>query len=446
MRPPLQNADPDTPAAVRAQRIRLRERPGRMLRILRCAAVEWDRDNVSRLAAALAYYTVFSLAPLLVIVVAVAGFVFGEEAARGEIVRQIQSLIGREGAEMVEALIRDAARPGAGIVATVLGLLALALGATGTFAQLQGGLNTVWEVAPRSGRVLRSLVRTRILSFAMVLGVGFLLLVSLVVTAALQAFGAYLEARLPELLVPLGVLNAVLSFVIITLLFAMIYRTLPDAVVAWRDVWLGSAITSGLFALGKHVIGLYLGNSSVGSAYGAAGTVVILLLWVYYSAQIFYFGAEIAQVHATEARRPIHPKSYARRVLRVLVPADDTIEARVRAAAEVTERLQEVPTAPTASEGIEEEPPRDGGPRAAASAGSPDVNAPTPPASWALATVGKDVTRSESSTDPVVVPIVGPDRSQLERLAGIVAGLLVGVAVGAMAIKRRFEAARHGEP
>ena len=313
-----------------------------LLEILKEAAVEWDRDNVSRLAAALAYYTVFSLAPLLVIAVAAAGLLFGEAAARGEIVEQIRGLIGRPGAELVEDAIENAGRrESGGIAATVIGIVTLLIGATGAFNQIQGGLKTVWEVAPKPRGVVRSLVRTRIISFAMVLAVGFLLLVSLILSAAFEAFGDYLQMLLPWAPVSPQALNLALSLILITLLLAMIYKILPDADIPWRGVWLGAFVTAALFTLGKHLIGLYLANSAVGSAYGAAGTLVILLIWVYFSAQVFYVGAEIAQVYTRRAGIPIRPSRHASRLIKLRVEADTAADARLKAKAALREKERE---------------------------------------------------------------------------------------------------------
>ena len=306
-------------------------KPNALWEILKEAAIEWDRDGVSRLAAALAYYAIFSLAPLLIIVIAIAGLLFGREAAQGEIVSQVQGLIGRQGAEAVETMLRAASRPVSGVIATVVGLITLFLGATGVFGQLQSGLNAVWGVSPKPGRIVKGLIRTRIVSFTMVLGVGFLLLVSLVVNAALAAFNTFVENRLPPPpLVGWDVVNSGASFLLITLLFAMIYRFLPDVDIPWRDVWLGGAVTSLLFTVGKYLIGLYLGNSSVGSAYGAAGTLAVLLIWIYYSAQIFYFGAEVTQAYANRFGTPIRPAPYAYRYVRVPAVVEDSAAPNVR--------------------------------------------------------------------------------------------------------------------
>lgn len=305
--------------------------------LLKQAFIEWDRDNVSRLAAALAYYAIFSLAPLLVIVVSLAGLLFGEEAARGQIERQFGGLIGEEGAEIVQTMVEGASRTEAGILATAIGVLALLIGATGAFGQLQGGLNTVWEVAPKPGRVIKGMVRTRLLSFAMILVIGFLLLVSLVLSAGLEAFNTYVENRVPAPpLVGWSVVNSAVSFILITLLFAMIYKILPDVEIPWRNVWLGAAVTALLFSTGKHLIGLYLGNSTIGSTYGAAGTLAILLIWIYFSAHIFYFGAEITQVYANRYGTPIRPASYATRYVRVPVLVEDSQAANVKEIARET--------------------------------------------------------------------------------------------------------------
>jgi len=261
---------------------------------------EWSKDNAPRLAAALAYYTVFSLPPLLLIVIAIAGLAFGAQAVQGQIVNQIQGLVGQTGAEAIQTMIAGAAiqGPGTGIIATILGLGALLFGATGVFGQLQGSLNTVWEVTPRPNRGIWGFIQDRFLSFSMVLGVGFLLLVSLVISAALSAIGEGLKNLFPQFMALVQVFNFLFSFGLITLLFAMMYKFLPDAKIAWKDVWIGAAITALLFTVGRFLLGLYLGNSNVISTYGAAGSLVLILLWIYYSAQILLLGAEFTQVYA----------------------------------------------------------------------------------------------------------------------------------------------------
>ena len=273
-------------------------KPKEIFELLKETYNEWSEDKAARLAAALAYYTVFSLAPLLIIAIAVAGLVFGQEAARGQLDNQIQSLVGQQSAELIQTMVESASKPKSGIIATVIAIVTILFGASGLFGQLQDALNTIWEVEPKPDRGILGLIKDRFLSFTMVLGIGFLLLVSLIISALLSALNSYLTDLLPGSIYVLQILNFVISFGVITLLFAMIYKILPDVKIAWSDVWIGAAVTSLLFALGKFLIGLYLGNSSAGSAYGAAGSLVILLLWIYYSAQILLFGAEFTQVYA----------------------------------------------------------------------------------------------------------------------------------------------------
>ncbi len=275
--------------------------------LLKETFTEWNTDKASRLAAALAYYTIFSLAPLLIIAIAIAGAVFGEEAARGEIVAQIQGLVGREGAQFIQTAIENASRPKTGSIASIISIVVLLFGASGLFAQLQDALNTIWEVQPKPGRGLVGIIRDRFLSFTMVLGVGFLLLVSLVLSAVLAGVVNFLGDMLPGIGFLLQLANFVLSFAVTTLLFALIYKVLPDVKIAWGDVWIGAIITSLLFSLGRLLLGLYLGNSSFGSTYGAAGSVVIILVWVYYAAQILFFGAEFTQVYASRFGSRIVP-------------------------------------------------------------------------------------------------------------------------------------------
>ena len=268
------------------------------LHLVKQAFSEWNEDKAPMFAASLAYYTMFSIAPMLVIAVSVAGMVFGEEAARGEIQAQLQELVGESGAQIIEQMMISARKPSTGILATVLGVLALIFGATGVFVQLQDALNHIWDVQPPKRNGVLEFLRARFLSFAMVLVIGFLLLVSLVVSAALAAIGAWFDHLFPGWSTLWQGLNLLVSFAVITVLFAMMYKILPDTRVAWRDVWLGAAVTSLLFSLGKFAIGLYLGRSTVASSYGAAGSLAVVLVWVYYSAQILFLGAEFTQVYA----------------------------------------------------------------------------------------------------------------------------------------------------
>lgn len=261
---------------------------------------EWQKDKASNLAAALAYYTIFSMAPLLIIVIAIAGFFFGEAAVRGEIITQLQGLVGQDGASIIQTTLENvqANQESDSLTASLISIVILLFGATGMFAQLQDALNTIWNVKPEPNQNVMTLVKIRLLSFSMVVGIGFLLLVSLVVSAGLNAVSNFATGVLPGLNVVWQLLNILVSFGVITLLFAMIYKFLPDVVIHWQDVWIGSAITTLLFIAGKSLLGLYLGQSSFSSTYGAAGSLVIIVAWVYYSAQILFFGAEFTQVYA----------------------------------------------------------------------------------------------------------------------------------------------------
>lgn len=272
---------------------------------------EWNKDKASRLAAALAYYTIFSLAPLLIIVIAIAGSVFGEEAAKGEIVGQIRGLVGKEGAEFIQTAIENASKPAAGTIASIISVALLLFGASGVFAELQDALNTIWEVQPKPGRGVLNVIRSRFLSFTMVLGIGFLLIVSLVASAILAAVVNFLGHLLPGLDALWNLANFVVSFLLTTVLFGLIYKVLPDVKITWSDVWIGAAITSLLFSIGRFLLGQYLGNNSFGSTYGAAGSLVVILAWVYYAAQILFFGAEFTQVYARRYGSQIVPAANA---------------------------------------------------------------------------------------------------------------------------------------
>jgi membrane protein len=278
-----------------------------MWHLLKEAASAWSRDRAPRLGAALAYYTVFSLVPFLVVVIAVIGLVFGQQAAQSAILSQIGELVGEQSAAAIKDMIQRADQPSAGLFATALAVGTLLLGASGVFGQLQDALNTVWGVEPKEGRGLWGFIKDRFLSFVAVLGTGFLLLVSLILSSALAAFGKWFGGWLPFPEAVMQLMNFVLSFVVITGLFALIFKVLPDARVAWRDVWIGAALTAVLFTIGKFALGLYLGKSNVASAYGAAGSLVLVLLWVYYSAQILLYGAEFTQVYANRVGERIVP-------------------------------------------------------------------------------------------------------------------------------------------
>ena len=285
--------------------------PGALWWVLKRALVGWWNDNVPRLGASLAYYTLFALSPVLLVATAIAGLVFGAEAVRGEIVGQIQGLVGHQGAQAVQAMLENAAHPSSSIPATIIGLVTLFLGATGAFLELQTALNAIWRVKPRPGTNVRAFVVQRLISFGLVVGVGFLLLVSLLVSAALSALRRYLGRIVPTLTAFWEAGNVLVSLFVITLLFAMVYKILPDVRLRWRDVWVGALVTAGFFSIGKQLIGLYLGTSSVGSSYGAAGSVVVLLIWVYYSAQVVLLGAEFTRFYVDRFRGQPPPMKHA---------------------------------------------------------------------------------------------------------------------------------------
>ncbi|AVH69121.1 YihY/virulence factor BrkB family protein [Nostoc sp. 'Lobaria pulmonaria (5183) cyanobiont'] len=272
---------------------------------------EWSDDKASRLAAALAYYTIFSIAPLLIIVIAIAGAVFGEEAARGQIVGQIQGLVGVDGAKFLETAIQNANKPKTGAIASIISVLVLLVGATGLFTELQDAMNTIWEVKPKPGRGINNMIRLRVLSFAMVIGIGFLLLVSLVISTILATLVTYFSNLLPGFDFIWQIANFIISFAITTILFGLIFKVLPDVKIAWSDVLIGAALTSVLFSIGRFLLGQYLGNGTFGSTYGAAGSLVVILAWVNYAAQILFFGAEFTQVYSRRHGSGIVPTKNA---------------------------------------------------------------------------------------------------------------------------------------
>ncbi len=258
----------------------------------------WFDHRADSKGAALAFYTLFSITPILVLAIAFAGYFFGAEAAQGEIVAQVEGLIGPNGAQAVQALLAGARNPASGLIATLVASVLLLLAATSVFVELKGSLDELWGIEESSRSVFRILVRTRLLSFGLVLVLAFLLLVSLVISAVLAMFERYAGEIWGGSYEMLTTTTSGISFAVIAGLFAVIYKTLPDAPLSWRDVWIGALFTAGLFSLGKYAIGLYLGNSGVASSFGAAGSLIALLLWVYYSAQIFFLGAEFTRQYA----------------------------------------------------------------------------------------------------------------------------------------------------
>jgi len=258
---------------------------------------EWNDDKVPRLGAALAFYSMLSIGPLLLIVIAMAGLAFGRDAVSGYIFDEIRGLIGDQGASAIQSMLASTSNPKASYIASLIGVVTLVISATSFFAQLQDALNTIWNVEERENGHWTWFIQKRLLSFAMIVGVGFLLLIALVISAALSAISAFFEDYIPITFL-LHIVNLVISFSVITVLFAMIFKVLPDVHIKWRDVWIGAAITAILFTFGKFLIGIYLGQSAFSSAYGAAGSLIVVLIWIYYSTQIFFLGAEFTQVYS----------------------------------------------------------------------------------------------------------------------------------------------------
>lgn len=286
-------------------------RPPSYLQLIKQSIVAWSDDHAPSMGAALAFYSAFSLAPLLIIVIGVAGAVFGADAARGAVVAQLAGLVGTPAAEAIQAMLKATRDSTTGIVATVIGAGTLLVGATTVLVELQDDLDRIWKVPPRQGGSLWWILRARFLSLGLILGIGFLLLVSLVLTGLLAGFGTYWGAYFPRAAVlVLQICNYVFSLAVITLLVAMLYKWLPNVPIAWKDVWIGALITALLLSAGQMAIGLYLGQTAMASIYGAAGTMVILLLWLYYSAQVFLLGAEFTRVYANRHAFPAAPRGH----------------------------------------------------------------------------------------------------------------------------------------
>ncbi len=280
--------------------------------LLKTAAESWNNDNAQRLGAALSFYTVFAVSPLFVIVIFIASLWFQKEAVRSILFGQVSSLVGSQGTRALQSAFVAAVPQHQGLLASAIAIVTLLITATGLFIELQGDLNTVWGVEAKGNLGVWGFIKNRLLSFAMVVGIGFLLLVSLVVSAALAAAAKYVNALWPGLGGLWMVVNGFASFLVITVLFAMIFKVLPDVKISWRDVWIGAVTTALLFTGGKFLLGLYLGQSTTISAYGAAGSLVLLLLWVYYSAQILFFGAELTQAYANRYGVRLEPKANAK--------------------------------------------------------------------------------------------------------------------------------------
>lgn len=301
----------------------MRRRIQTLGQVVRDTVSNWFKHRSAVESAALAFYTMFSLAPMLLVVISVAGAIWGEEAVRGQIVREFEGLMGRDAAHTVQEVLRSTVRRPTSPLTAAIGIVTLLSGATAFFVQLQDSLNHAWEVAPKPGHLVQSFLWKRIISFGMVVGMGFLLLVSLAVSAALSSLEAYVESHLASSPISIvQVINQVLSFAVVAVLFTLIYRVLPDAKIAWRDVALGAVVTALMFTIGKYLIGLYLGRTQIASAYGAAGSVVVILVWVYYSTLVLLLGAELTRVYSRRFRPTrVQPEPGAMRVAPAADPA-----------------------------------------------------------------------------------------------------------------------------
>ncbi|MEM8505290.1 MAG: YihY/virulence factor BrkB family protein [Cyanobacteria bacterium P01_D01_bin.1] len=282
-----------------------------ILSLLKEAFGGWQEDRVSLLAAALAYYTVLSIAPLIVIAIALAGTVFGADAAQGEIVNTLEGLIGEQGAQVIESIVRNAAQPELNSAASIFGAIALLISASGLFSHLQAALNIVWNVEAKKNRNLWAVLCKRLLSFGMVLAIALLLLASLLASAAISTLSQLDADFLPNISSLWQWVDGFASLCIVVLLFALIYKYLPDVELSWKDVWTDAIITAALFILGKYLLGFYISRSSIGSAYGAAGSLVVFLVWIFYSTQILLFGAELTQAYVCRYNRQVQPTRHA---------------------------------------------------------------------------------------------------------------------------------------
>ena len=308
--------------------------------VARQAVAAWSDDYAPSMGAALAYYTLFSIAPLLLIAISIAGLVFGEDAARGQIYGELRDLMGDEGAAAVEALLKNVNQPGKGVVATIAGVVTLLIGAMTVFGELQNALDRIWRApAPPGGSGLLQLVRGRLLSFGMVFGIGFLVLVSLLASAALAALGKWWAPMFGGWSVLANAVDLVLGFAVVTAAFAMIYKVVPRVRIEWRDVWVGAAVTALLFTLGRFAIGFYLGRATFASGFGAAASLVVLLVWMYYSAQIFLLGAEFAWIYA-HAFGSLCPRPHATAGARAPDPSmDEAVQAIAASRAAIASAL-----------------------------------------------------------------------------------------------------------
>lgn len=287
----------------------------RATELIKTTFKDWSADEAPLLGAALAYYTVFSLAPMLLIAIGVAGIVFGQQAVEGQLVQQLGGMLGQQGAQLLQTMIANSSKMGGGWVSTIAGLVLLFLGASGVFGQLQKAMNKIWEVGPDPDAGVRGFVKKRVVAMSMVVSMGLLLVVSLVVSTALSAFSEVLQSRLVGGVLVWQAVNAAVSLGVLMLFFASVFKVMPDADVRWRDVWFGAFVTAVLFTIGKELLVFYLGRSAVAANFGPAASLVALLIWVYYSAQILFLGAEFTQVWARSRGREIGPQRGAVRVV-----------------------------------------------------------------------------------------------------------------------------------
>lgn len=273
--------------------------------LIKTAFTSWRDDYAQSMGAALAYYTMFSIAPLLLIVISITGIIFGQETARGEIIGQLNNLMGQQGVLAIQTLLKSVNQPAEGLTATTIGVILLLVGATTVFGELQDSLDRIWKAPARVGSGVWNLVRARLLSFGMILGIGFLLMVSLIFSAGLSAMNKWWSPVFSGWLMIAGIFNFLFSFVLTTVMFAMIYKIMPRVSIRWSEVWIGATLTAALFTMGKWLIGIYIGQSAITSGYGPAGALLALLIWIYYSAQIFLMGAEFtwAYSHSFGSRR-----------------------------------------------------------------------------------------------------------------------------------------------
>lgn len=361
---------------------------------------EWLEDEAPRHAAALAYYTAFSLAPLLLIIIALVSLFFEQEIVTGQLRQQLVGIIGQNSADLIDTILESAVNRSDNGITAAIGIVVALLGAAGLFGNLQAALNAMWEVEPKPGGGIMGFIRTRFLSFTMILGIGFLLLVSLVVSSAVATLGEYLIGLAPGMELLINIFSFILSFGVITLLFASIFKVLPDVEIRWRDVWVGALGTAFLFTLGQYLLGLYLSTSAPGAAYGAAGSLILLLVWVYYSAQILLLGAEFTQVYARRYGMRIEPSEHA-----TWAPDAERIDGRL------AKGQERVPRHPQTQAGMQSQPETGGSP------GQRRLPGPTLTRSLSPPTVRAD---TRAATDNIDM------RTTLIVVASFIVGLFVG--------------------